>query len=482
MSVPAGMDLRQLLGDANAPAVPLSGLCCDSRQAHQGDLFIAYRGGEFDGHEFIPEALAAGAVAVISERPMAGAFVNVVVPDVSRRLGELGRRFYGAPSKRLDVVGVTGTNGKTSVAFNIARILAHGAYIGTLGWGRPPQLRPSPLTTGNPIALQAQLRAVECRGAKAAALEVSSHALAQGRVDAVDFAVGVFTNLSRDHLDYHGSMQRYGDAKKRLFQRPLRLAAVNVDDPLGRDIVADLGATMPVVGFGRDAALRWSDVAYAADGIHGVWHTPWGRSAFSLPAFFGEFSVYNAAAAVAACCGLGMSLADVVAALGRLTGVPGRMQQVSRRPTVLVDYAHTPDGLRAALTAVRSHLTGAGRLLVVFGCGGDRDRGKRPLMARQAEAHADVVIATSDNPRHEDPERILDDVVAGFTDASTVHRIADRRQAIATALDLAGADDIVLLAGKGHETYQEVAGEKRLFRDADTVRELLANDDVERGP
>ena len=369
------------------------------------------------------------------------------------------------------MVGVTGTNGKTTVAYQIARLLG-GGYIGTLGWGQPPALCPSSLTTADPLTLQAQMRALKNRGASTVALEASSHALDQGRVDAVDFVAGVFTNLSRDHLDYHGTLERYAAAKRRLFERDLQLAVVNVDDAVGRTIAADLRPGVECVAVGREASVRWADVAYRPGGLEGTWITPWGRARFSLPDCFGEFSLYNAACSIGACCALDMALEDVVAAMPRLAGVPGRMQLVARSPSVAVDYAHTPDGLRAVLDAARAHLDAKGRVIVVFGCGGDRDRGKRPQMAAAAEAGADLVVATSDNPRNEDPQRILDDLAAGFRDKAATLRIGDRRKAIAAALQAATAHDIVVIAGKGHERYQEIRGRKVPFNDAATVRQL----------
>ena len=291
-------------------------------------------------------------------------------------------------------------------------------------------------------------------------------------MDTVDFAVGVFTNLSRDHLDYHGTMARYGAAKRRLFERDLRIAVVNVDDAFGHPVLEAVPAACETVTFGQGGDVCWERLAYDADGIRGVWMTPWGRAEFELPGFFGAFSVYNAAAALAVCCALRlMPLADVVDAMRRLPGVPGRMQRVADAPVVLVDYAHTPDGLRAVLAAARVH--DAPRTIVVFGCGGDRDRGKRAQMAEVAEAGADVVVATTDSPRSEDPNHILDDVMAGFREPDAMHRIVDRREAIAAALDLAGSEDLVLVAGKGHEDGQIVGDRTIPFNDARTVRDLL---------
>ncbi len=471
--------LAELLADPRAPAVVVEGIACDSRRVRPGDLFIAWRGSVFDGHDYVSDAEAAGAAAVVSERPVKSGVVNRVVPDIARRLGELGHRFFGAPSRELDVIGVTGTNGKTTVAYSIAQVLdAVGptGYIGTLGWGRPRALSASALTTEDAITLHSHLRTLADQGVSRVAMEVSSHALDQGRVEKVDFDIGVFTNLSRDHLDYHGSMERYAAAKRKLFKPSLRHAVINADDATGCAIGDAIREQIETTTIGERGAVRWSDLAFGVRGIEGEWTTPWGGGAFSLPAFFGEFSVYNAACTLAACCVLGARFDEVVETMAELPGVPGRMQAVSSSPTVVVDYAHTPDGLRAVLAAVRSHLVGTGRtgrVITVFGCGGNRDRGKRRLMARAAEAGSDLVVATSDNPRLEDPEHILDDIMGGFRNPRSVLRIEDRRSALEAALDRADAGDMVVLAGKGHEDYQDIGGQRRPWSDAEVVGELL---------
>ncbi len=468
------MDLRCLLDDQQVPALRISGIASDSRRVRPGDVYVARRGNAFDGHDFVRDAVDAGAFAVVSQRAVDTSVPNIVAPDIVRNLGALGARFYDSPSAAVDVVGVTGTNGKTTVAYNIARLGCAGeaGYVGTLGWGTPPALDPSTLTTEGALVLQARLRTLVDRGVSRVALEASSHALDQGRLDEVDVDVGVFTNLSRDHLDYHGTMARYAAAKRKLFERRLRVAVVNVDDPVGDAIATGAAGRMDVVGVGRAGAVHWTDLGLHRSGIHGTWITPWGRRSFDLPAFFGEFSVYNAGCVLAACCVLGDRLDEVVDAMKELPGVPGRMQAVATRPMVFVDYAHTPEGLVAVLAAVRSHVA-SGRLIVVFGCGGDRDRGKRPLMARAAESGADLVVATTDNPRSESPESILDDVMGGLDNPDEALRIADRREAIAVALDHADAGDVVLIAGKGHEDYQEIDGRRLPWRDAGTVAELL---------
>ena len=470
------MDLCSLLDDSDAPALRITGVVGDSRLVEPGNLFAARRGLAFDGHDFVADAVAAGAVAVVSQRPVETNVTNIVLPELDTRLGELGARFHGTPSRELDIVGITGTNGKTTVAYHIAGIAAVSGedagtgYVGTLGWGMLAALHPSALTTADPLVMHGRLRELADEGVRRVAVEMSSHALDQGRVDNVDVDVGVFTNLTRDHLDYHGTMERYAGAKRRLFERPLRSAVVNVDDPTGRAIAEHVGGRMETFAIGQAGTVRWTELSFRDDGVGGVWITPWGRRRFSLPAY-GEFSVYNAACAMAACCALGDSFGDVVDAMSKLPGVPGRMQAVAASPTVFVDFAHTPDGLAEVLAAIRSHFDD--RVITVFGCGGDRDRGKRALMAQAVEAGSDIVVATSDNPRMEDPERILDDIMAGFAQPQSVLRVTDRRQAIATALGEAGSGDVVLIAGKGHEDYQDVAGRRFAWSDAGVVGELL---------
>jgi len=475
---------------ADVPPLEVRGLCDDSRELRPGDVFVAVAGAAGDGHDHVAAAIARGASAVLAERPLTAAVAVpvLVVPELRCRRSELAGRVYGEPSRRLHGVGVTGTNGKTSTALYVAdlarRLGQPSGYLGTLGWGpwQPPQpLTPSGLTTAGAIVTQQRLAELVAAGCRWVALEASSHALHQGRLDAVALHAAVFTNLTRDHLDYHADLAAYGAAKARLFELPgLTTAVVNVDDDFGRTLADRLSRRdelrvlrygAPLTGHGD--GIGWRDLVFDEGGIRGRWLTPWGEAPLRLP-LFGAFSVANIAAAIAVLCDAGFALAEVLAAAAEVQGAPGRMEffRVPGRPAVVVDYAHTPDALRQALAALRSHTRG--RLYCVVGCGGNRDRGKRPLMARAAAA-ADRVWLTSDNPRFEDPLAILEDMRAGLEDPQAAALEPDRRQAIAAAFAAARPGDIVLVAGKGHEDYQEVAGVRQPFSDRELARALLGD-------
>jgi UDP-N-acetylmuramoyl-L-alanyl-D-glutamate--2,6-diaminopimelate ligase len=489
------MMLRELLAGYAAPPaadVAVGGMTEDSRRVMPGDLFVAMRGESADGHAHAAAAVARGAVAVLAERAIPGLAVPVVVvPDLRARRGALAARRYGQPGERLFCIGVTGTNGKTSIAHYLADLasrLGHPAgYLGTIGWGPIDALQPAQLTTEDPITVQQRLAALVHAGCRWAVMEVSSHALAQARVTDVPFRAAVFSNLSRDHLDYHDSVDAYAAAKARLFQWPgLELAVLNDDDPFGRRLAEALAADTACVRYGRKAgpaaaatatgrnqgAVRWSELDFSSGAAAGRWHTPWGDAALCLPVQ-AEFSVANLAAALAVLCHAGLGLGDVVAAARTLRPVPGRMERFTApgAPAVVVDFAHTPDALEKVLAALRPATRG--KLVCVFGCGGDRDAGKRPLMAAAAETHADELWLTSDNPRSEAPLAIIADMRAGLTGRVAAHVCADRRQAIESALAAAGPDDTVLVAGKGHEDYQEIAGERRPFSDRALAALLL---------
>jgi UDP-N-acetylmuramoyl-L-alanyl-D-glutamate--2,6-diaminopimelate ligase len=464
----------------DAQDVWITGVSTDSRKVRAGDLFIATRGAAHDGHDFIDVAIAKGAVAILSEHDAIRTSVpSVTAPDTRRIAGRVAARFYDHPSRTLGCIGVTGTNGKTSVShFTAALLTASGlpsGYGGTLGWGFAGKNCSADLTTEDAVTLQRKLADLLAAGAEWVAMEASSHALDQERVTDVAFDIAVFTNLTRDHLDYHGTMDRYAAAKRRLFDWPtLQGGVVNWDDPQGRMIYRDRRAGVNLLRFGStsDADLAWSDLAFDAGGINGTLTTPWGSRSFRLP-LFGEFNVANFAAAAAAACLAGAALDDVIAGGAQLAAPAGRMQFVraTARPLVVIDFAHTPDALVKALAAVRRH--SSGQIVCVFGCGGDRDRGKRPLMARAVEAGADRAWVTSDNPRSEAPADIAAQIVAGFQGRIAFDVELDRATAIERAIMSAGATDIVLVAGKGHEAYQEVAGHRIAYSDSEVAQRVL---------
>ncbi len=453
----------------------VSALTLDSRQVGPGCVFVALPGAAGrHGLDFAGQAIAAGAAAIVYEPRSddvavahTGKLPWIGIPGLRAQLGVAAARFYGAPSERLQVAGVTGTNAKTSVVRLIggACSLLHirCGMSGTLGAGLPGALRASELTTPDAITLQANLAEFVAGGATHAAIEVSSHGLDQQRVAGVRFDTAVFTNLSRDHLDYHGSMQAYLEAKQRLFATPgLRHAVINADDPAGATLAAGFTGRKTLVGRTSARAadtLRIDEVRASARGLRVRLQTA-GDSVEIDSALLGDFNASNLALACAVLCGWDVMLADACRALGKLDAAPGRMEAFGggARPLVVVDYAHTPDALDNALRALRAHCRG--RLVVVFGCGGERDPGKRPLMGEIAARRADRVVVTDDNPRNEDPRRIIDAIVAGTGNATHVRAIPGRREAIDVAISEAVAGDIVLLAGKGHEDYQIVGGQR----------------------
>jgi UDP-N-acetylmuramoyl-L-alanyl-D-glutamate--2,6-diaminopimelate ligase len=461
-------------------ALPTSihALTDDSRQVGAGACFVAVRGSVHDGHRFLPEVTAAGATCVVVAADAPAELPALVVRDTRAAAAVVAAAFYDEPGAQLALVGVTGTNGKTTTVGLLRHLLdapdAPAASIGTLGVLRgdgSPFPGGSGLTTPGPIELHRVLRALVDAGVRRVAMEVSSHALDQQRVGALRFAAGVFTNLTRDHLDYHGTMEAYREAKARLIGllAPDGVAVVNADDAAW----AALPAAPRRLTFGMHAAadVRADEVRFTPRGSAWLLRSADAARPVALP-LIGEFNVANALGAAAAALAVGLPLAHIAARLATVPQVPGRLELLAERPAVLRDYAHTPDALARALAALRP--VTPGRLLVVFGCGGDRDRGKRPLMAAAARDGADHLVVTSDNPRTEDPERILDDVCAPLV-RGTYDRIEDRRAAIAHALRIADATrDVVLLAGKGHETYQIRGTVAYPFDEAAIVREYLA--------
>ena len=467
--------------------VPVTELINDSRKAAPGTVFVAYPGETRDGRDFIPQAVAQRVDGVLWEAdhyrwdPALGT-ANAGVADLRRRIGEIAAHVYGQPSRALHTIGVTGTNGKTSVAHWIAQALTRlgrkTAVIGTVGNGFPGALAPALNTTPDAIDLQRRLAHYRQQGAVACAMEVSSHGLAQDRVNGTAFKIAVLTNLSRDHLDYHGDMDNYAAAKARLFAWPgLEWAVLNVDDAFGRRLE---GETRPsrVAGYGfARGAVVGENLRLTRDGLHMTLRTDWGDAELDAP-LLGRFNAANLLAALTALLVSDVKLADACAALAQVEPPAGRMEAFGggAQPRVVVDYAHTPDALEKVLAALRETVAD-GRLICVFGCGGNRDRGKRPLMGTVAARGADEVWVTSDNPRHEDPRAIIDDILAGARDAGSkqaLHVEPDRARAIFEAIGGAHQGDVVLVAGKGHEDYQEIADERLPFSDAAMARKALA--------
>jgi UDP-N-acetylmuramoyl-L-alanyl-D-glutamate--2,6-diaminopimelate ligase len=461
--------------------VTVAGITDDSRTVVSGGLFVAVRGSARDGHDFLGAVDKAGASVAIVEDSAATDLPSIVVHDARRAAAVAAAAFYGEPAQSLTLVAVTGTNGKTTTVGMLRHLLdapeSRAASIGTLGVlvGSAGADLPGGggLTTPGPIELQRLLRALVGAGVTRVAMEVSSHSLHQHRVEGLEFAAGVFTNLTRDHLDYHGTMEQYFAAKALLLQSIAAdgCAVVNADDEAWRA----LHATPRALRFGCTSApadVRAEDVRFEPRGSRWRLVTPSGASAVHLP-LIGDFNISNALGAAAAAYALGMTHEQISARLGTLPQVPGRLEILSEHPTVLRDYAHTPDALQRALDALRPFTPG--RLIVVFGAGGDRDRGKRPEMGAIAVKSADIAIATSDNPRTEDPEQILNDIAVGMS-GGRYERIVDRREAIVRAIALADpATDVVLLAGKGHETYQIRGTTKYPFDEHEIVRDILAN-------
>lgn len=479
------VDLAWWLGDlvADCPALAVRDIYLDSRRVGSGDVFIALAGRSVDGRSYIPQAIAQGASAVLLERggataELAGFGVPLLeIEGLASRLPLLAGRFYGLAEAGIQVLGVTGTNGKTTVTSVLAQLL--GALgepcgtIGTLGWSLGGVRHATGMTTPDEISIARILRRMADAGARYAAMEVSSHGLAQGRVAQLSFAAAVFTNLTRDHLDYHGTMVEYGAAKRRLFTAAMPLGVFNIDDTYGAQLYADRRLCQARLAYSLDdpaADVYCREVRFDASGASGWLVTPWGEAPFEL-ALIGDFNVQNALACVAVLGGLGFDLQRIVAALPGIRGAPGRVEVVNGGgPLVVVDYAHTPDALASVLRAVRRHTRG--ELRVVFGCGGDRDRGKRPLMGEVAAQLADRIVLTSDNPRSEAPEAIIAEILEGIGQRDRVSIEADRAAAIRMALADAKPADAVLVAGKGHEDYQEVAGVRRPFNDAACISQF----------
>ena len=517
------------LEQLNKLKVPITHLVSDSRAVRQGDTFVAYPGERTDGRQFIAQAIVQGANAVIWEAQHFAwndnwKIPNIAVSDLRHKVGWMATAVYGAPSEKLWVVGITGTNGKTSTCHWIAQTLSDArkkcALIGTLGNGFVGALQPSVNTTPDAIRVHSLLADYLHDGARAVAMEVSSHALAQGRVNGVRFDVALLTNLSRDHLDYHGDMESYAASKRRLFDwDQLKYAVLNLDDAFGAELAEQLqDGNVEVVGYGlSDAALQLAErlgqrmvygnlAEMSGQGLRLDIHSSWGAAATRYceaadcgssrlappPApdacahrvggaaqinspLVGRFNAANLLGVLAVLLASGIELEEAVQSLSKVQAVAGRMQRLgsSGQPTVIVDYAHTPDALEKVLLTLREvGATTGGKLICVFGCGGDRDRGKRPMMGLVAEKFSDHCIVTSDNPRSEDPQRIIAEILSGMS-ADNHEAIVERAAAIVRAIGLARQRDTVLIAGKGHEDYQEIDGVKHPFSDVAIAGQAL---------
>lgn len=469
--------------------------CLDSREIESGDLFLACAGLTVHGFEYIDKAIEMGATAVLWEThpdietlpfswrtsPQGLLVPLIAIPHLSSEVGVLADRFYGQASHKMFVTGITGTNGKTSCSQFLAQILSKDkpcGIIGTLGNGLYGKLNSTAQTTPDAVTCHAFMADMLELGASDIVMEVSSHALQQGRVNAVQFDCAVFTNLSRDHLDYHGDMQSYAEAKTRLFDfADLKFAVINTDDDYGRELVKQISSPTRLIRFGISTAygqpdLWASDLKLTSKGVQFHVSTPWGEGDVAAN-IMGQFNVSNLLAVLSVLLVHGMALDEALEKISHVTAVAGRMECLRQqdKPAVVIDYAHTPDALEQVLSSLREHC--AGQLWCVFGCGGDRDKGKRPLMGKIADRLADVIVLTNDNPRSELPQDILNDIQTGLTGRSECHIIEDRAAAITHAINNAHAGDIVLIAGKGHEDYQLI-GDKRLsFSDIDEARKQL---------
>ena len=466
--------------------IVVRGLSLDSRSITRGDAFVALQGTREHGIAFAPSALTHGAAIVLAETAPDATTAAIAgdvlwVDELRGKLGAIAARFYAYPSLNLRISGVTGTNGKTSVVQLIAQAMTilgrRTATIGTLGAGLHGSLISGERTTPDAISQQRLLAAFVEAGATDVAMEVSSHALDQGRVDGVSFAIAVFTNLSRDHLDYHGDMAAYAAAKQRLFEVPgLKAAIINVDDPFGRQLVTSVSTGAQVLRYSErlvDAEIRAADIETHANGLRFLLHTPWGERRLASK-LLGRFNVANLLAVVGSLGALGHSFDEICRVIPRLDPVHGRMSRLggdAGQPLVVVDYAHTPDALEQALASLRAHC--AGSLICVFGCGGERDIGKRPQMAEIAERLADKVIVTDDNPRGENGDAIVAAIMKGFATPNDIVVERDRGRAILRAICDSRDGDIVLVAGKGHEPYQEVGGVRHAFDDLEIARRAL---------
>lgn len=465
----------------------ITGITQDSREVKEGNVFFALKGLHTDGAAYIPQVIDKGASAVVisEDSTITSNFTCplITVPNLSARLGEIASTYYQHPSLNMTMIGVTGTNGKTSISQCIAEALTTNSLrcgvIGTLGYGFPSEMLATKLTTPDPFTLQSYLSDLYQKGAKAVAMEVSSHALEQSRTSGIPFKIAIFTNLTRDHLDYHGDMEKYGMAKKKLFQHAsLKGAVINGDDTFGAQLVHEFAKKLPVYSYGLEQtnlpvpSIHAHQIHLNNKGITARVVTPWGEGQLRSR-LLGRFNVSNLLAVLTTLLLLEIPLERGLELLSGLNTVPGRMQAFGggKLPLVVVDYSHTPDSLMQALVSLREHTHGT--LWCVFGCGGDRDQGKRPMMGQIAERYSDQLMITDDNPRTEDPVQIVDQIMKGLLCPWAVEIEHDRGAAIAHVISCAQSGDVVLVAGRGGEAYQTIGTEKVPFNDSDHVQAQL---------
>ncbi len=468
----------------------ITGIRYDSRRVVPGDLFVAVKGLVSDGHAFIEQAVEKGAVAVVGEQPgISHRATGIVVPNSRAALAQLAATYYGFPSRKLRMLGVTGTNGKSTTTFLIRHLLERAnqstGLIGTVQYEVGERRLPATRTTPESLDLQELLSQCVEAGCRNVVMEVASQALSMGRVEEIEFDVGVFTNLTQDHLDFHGSMKNYFDAKATLFDRMRQnrakeaKAVINIDDPYGQQLIARYGRELAIVtyGMGARAEFRASDFNVEMNGTSYRLDTKERSYLVRLP-LIGRFNIYNSLAALAAAHAVGLDIRSAVLALAKAPQVPGRLEAVpaKRKFQVFVDYAHTDDALLNVVKTCRD--LNPARVILVFGCGGDRDKAKRPLMGAVADQYADYSIITSDNPRKEEPEAIIREIESGFK-RKNYEKIVDRKEAIWRAISMAQARDIVLIAGKGHEKYQEFSDHTVPFDDVELASRALGENPVE---
>lgn len=493
ISLTEGMQLSSLLQEfltvSPSDDLVVTGVAIDSREVQPGDLFIAYR----QAANFINDAISAGASAIVVENNSMERYKSMDMPvfnvtALNDIAGKIISRFYDNPSSKLKMIGVTGTNGKTSVCYLLSQALttvnSKCGLLGTLGYGTLDNLRGAITTTPDPVTLQKLLFDMAVDKLRFVVMEVSSHSLDQGRVAGVDFDMGIYTNLTHDHLDYHGNLDNYAKTKQLLFtEYPLKQAVINIDDQLGRSILNIIDQNINVVGYtlvdDLDNLPKLNVPLVAGkinieheNGLKIDLQTPWGHGSLESN-LMGSFNAYNLLACVGALCLLDVSFDEIIKRLSQVKPVPGRMECFGggSKPMVVVDYAHTPDAIRQALYSLK--LNCKGKLFCIFGCGGDRDKEKRPLMGHVAEQFADVIYLTNDNPRSEDPDKIIQEILNGIENKNSVKIELSREVAIKHAIKSAAENDIILIAGKGHETYQEIKSVKHRFSDQEVVSGLL---------